>query len=874
MALAEKILADHCGKRQVSPGEFINVRLDMVLSNDITAPIAIQEFRKLGVKKVFDPEKVSVGRMRESVAKAGYGISESQTTLSVGGMSCASCVQSVEKALLSLEGVNEATVNLATERVRVLYDPDMVTIASMKRAIKEAGYEVLEAETIDTERMERERVMVRQKRMLIFSLLLSIPTFTLSMLFEFTALGESPLIEDFGHLILFLLATPVQFIAGSQFYLGTFKALRNKTANMDTLIATGTSAAYMYSVAVTFFPGAVAFPNVYYDTSALIITLILLGKYLEAKAKGKTSEAIRKLVGLQAKTANVMRDGVEVEIAIEELEVGDLFLVRPGEKIPTDGEVIDGHSSVDESMITGESIPVEKRKGDAVVGATINQNGVLKVQATKVGKDTAIAQIIRLVEEAQGTKAPIQRLADKVAAYFVPSVILIAIVSFLIWYLLGYDYFSIEIPRFVFSLTIFITVLVIACPCALGLATPTAIMVGTGKGAEHGILIKSGEALEVTGRIDTIVFDKTGTITKGEPRVTDVLSPLMSEGELVDLASAVERGSEHVLGEAVLHKAKELGVGRSEATDFENLPGRGVKAQVEGSEVLLGNRRLMEEYGVSLGQLEADVQRLEEDGRTVMIVTSGCEAVGVLGVADVVKEGSMEAMTELKHMGIRVVMLTGDNWRTARSIAQSVGIDDLLAEVFPQDKAGEIRKLQEDGHLVAMVGDGINDAPALAHADVGIAIGSGTDVAVEAGDIVLIKDDLRDVVAAVQLSRKTMTKIKQNLFWAFAYNSGGIPIAAGVLFPFFQILLSPIIAAAAMAMSSVSVVSNAALLKRYTPEIKRERRSSMMAVDPVCGMDVDEGKAQWKSEYKGKTYYFCAHGCKIKFDEAPDKYLK
>jgi Cu+-exporting ATPase len=822
----------------------------------------------------FDPDRVSVKQLKDSIVKAGYGVTEDRVTISVGGMTCASCSQTVEKALLALEGVNEAIVNLATEKVRVHYDPGTVTIGEMKRAIKAAGYEVLEAETVDTERMERERVMIRQKNMLLFSLVFSIPTFVLSMLFEFTALGDTLFIQEFGNVVLFLLATPVQFIAGFQFYIGTWKAIRNKTANMDTLIATGTSAAYIYSLAVTFFPGAVAFPNVYYDTSALIISLILLGKYLEARAKGTTSEAIRKLIGLQAKTATVLRDGKEMEILVEDLEVGDVFMVRPGEKIPTDGRVIDGHSSVDESMITGESIPVEKGAEDDVVGATINQNGVLRVQATRVGKDTALAQIIKLVEDAQSTKAPIQRVADRVAAYFVPAVILIAIVSFAVWYFAGYDFFIIETPRFVFSLTIFITVLVIACPCALGLATPTAIMVGTGKGAENGILIKSGEALELAGRIDTLIFDKTGTITKGEPVVTDMITSDIGERELIELASAVERGSGHVLGEAVLRKSSEMGIIVPEASDFTTLPGRGVKAMMGDSEILLGNRKLMEEYGISLGSLENEVLRLEEEGRTVMIVTEAGRPKGVLGVADVVKEGSMDAVSELKSMGLKVIMITGDNWRTARTIADSVGIEDILAEVFPQDKAGEILKLQEKGHIVAMVGDGINDAPALAQADIGIAIGSGTDVAVETGDIVLIKDDLRDVVAAIQLSKKTMTKIKQNLFWAFAYNSAGIPIAAGILFPFFQILLSPIIAAAAMAMSSVSVVSNAALLRRYTPEIKSKRRSKKMAVDPVCKMDVEEDTAQWKSEYKGKTYYFCAHGCKVKFDEDPKKYLK
>jgi len=826
---------------------------------------------------VFDPSKVTVGQMRESVERAGYGITGNEITISVGGMSCASCAQSVERALLSFEGVNEASVNLATDKVRILYDPGLVSVAQMERAITSAGYKVLGAETVDTERIERKRIMGRQKRMLAFSLVFSIPTFVLSMLFEFTSLGDTAFIEEYGNFFLFLLATPVQFIAGSQFYVGTYRALKNQTANMDTLIATGTSAAYIYSLAVTFFLGAVAFPNVYYDTSALIISLILLGKYLEARAKGRASEAIKKLIGLQAKTAVVVREERELEIPVDDLEVDDVFLVRAGEKIATDGLVIEGRSSVDESMITGESIPVEKGEGDEVVGATINQNGAIRVRAIRVGGDTALAQIIGLVEEAQGTKAPIQRVADRVAAYFVPSVILIAILSFLIWYFVGYDAFVIEVPRFVFSLTIFITVLVIACPCALGLATPAAIMVGTGKGAEYGILIKSGEGLEIAGKIDTIIFDKTGTITQGEPRVTDVVSNGVDQDDLIGVTSAVEKGSGHVLGEAVLRRAAEMEVDVPNATDFLNIPGKGVIANVHGSTIMLGNRCLMEERGVPLDQMRETVGRLEGQGKTTMIVSRDGRVVGVLGVADVVREGSMETVTELKRMGIDVIMITGDNRRTARAIADAVGIEEVLAEVFPQDKAGEISKLQAEGHLVAMVGDGINDAPALAQADMGIAIGSGTDVAVEAGDIVLIRDDIRDVVAAIQLSRKTMIKIKQNLFWAFAYNSAGIPIAAGVLYPFFGILLSPIIAAAVMAMSSVSVVSNAALLRRYTPEIQmksKERRLKNMVKDPVCGMDVDESTARWKSKYKGKTYYFCAHGCQLEFEEDPKRYLK
>ena len=771
---------------------------------------------------VYDPEKVSADAMRKAVRDAGYDVAFNEIVLSISGMTCATCAKTIEEALLSLEGVHSATVNLAIDKARIQYDPQRVRVADIKRAISEAGYEVIEAETVDEEQAARQREMNRQRTLLVFSLMLSVPTFVLTMIFDFTSAGMDPAIEGWKNLLLFMLATPVQFVAGYQFYVGTYKALRNRVANMDTLIAIGTSAAYFYSTAVVFFPGAIAFRHVYFDTSALIISLILLGKFMEARAKGRTSEAIRKLMGLQAKTARILRNGEEVEIPIDDLDVGDVFVVRPGETIPTDGTIIEGQSSVDESMITGESIPVEKEEGSDVIGGSTNKNGLLKARATKVGKDTALAQIVRLVQEAQGSRAPIQRIADRVSAVFVPSVIAVAIASFLVWYLVGYDYFAIATPRFVFSLSIFITVLVIACPCALGLATPTAIMVGTGKGAENGILIKSGEALEVAGKTEVIVFDKTGTLTRGQPEVTDIIPFDLSEGEVLSLAAIAEKGSEHPLGEAIVRKARERDIHIPDSTDFEALPGRGVRAEYSSSEILLGNRRLFAERGIDIASIEEDVRTVEDKGRTAMIVVRDIRPVGIIGLADVPKDTAAEAVAELKRTGIEVAMLTGDNWRTARVIGNQLGIDRVLAEVLPEDKAQEIKKLQSEGRVVAMVGDGINDAPALAQADVGIAIGSGTDVAVEAGEIVLIRDDIRDVVASIQLSRKTMSKIRQNLFWAFAYNTAGIPIAAGVLFPVAGILLEPVIAAAAMAMSSVSVVSNALLLKRYTPEITKK----------------------------------------------------
>jgi Cu+-exporting ATPase len=769
----------------------------------------------------FDPEKVDVAKMRRAVEDAGYGVIMNEVTLSIGGMSCASCVNTVEEAVNELDGVLSASVNLVTEKLTVRYDPQRVRVAQIKKAVVDAGYEVMEAQTLDLEKEMREKETRRQRILLLLSLALAVPTMVVMMIMDFTDLWHHFLME-WGNLIMFALATPVQFIAGYQFYIGAYKALRNRTANMDTLIAVGTSAAYFYSVAVIFAPGLVAMDHVYFDSSAMIIALILFGKYLEAKAKGSTSEAIKRLMGLQAKTARVLREGQEVEMPVDELDVGDVVIVRPGEKIPTDGVVVDGSSSVDESIITGESIPVSKDEGSEVIGATINGSGLLRVRATRVGKDTALAQIVKLVEDAQVAKAPIQRLADRVAAVFVPAVITIALAAFFFWYFLGVPAFASGEPAFTFSLTIFITVLVIACPCALGLATPTAIMVGTGKGAENGILIKGGDALEIAGTVDTVVFDKTGTLTEGRPEVEEVLSFDASCPDMLSLVASAEVGSEHPLGEAIVRKARSDGLELSGVEGFEGLAGKGVKASVSGRSIVAGNRGLLDEIGIPLGEREGDVASLEERGMTAVLIAIDGRLCGAIGIADVLKPTSAEAVAELKGMGIEVVMITGDNRRTAQAIANKLGIEKVLAEVLPGDKAKEVSRLQSEGRKVAMVGDGINDAPALAQADVGMAIGSGTDVAVEAGDIVLIKDDPRDAVAAIQLSRQTMHKIRQNLFWAFGYNTAGIPVAAGVLYPFLGILLSPIIAAGAMAFSSVSVVTNAALLKRYTPEIKRK----------------------------------------------------
>ncbi|MEM0449533.1 MAG: heavy metal translocating P-type ATPase [Methanomassiliicoccales archaeon] len=777
---------------------------------------------------IYDPKKTDIDKMVNAVKEAGYEALVSEATISIGGMTCASCANTVEEALMGLQGVHSAIVNLVLENVKVKYDPQMVRLGQIKRAIIDAGYEVIEAENIDAERELRRLETRRQKMMLAFSLALSIPTMILSMLMMFASFGDQHLIMHYGNYILFILATPVQFIAGYRFYKGAFKALSNRKANMDTLIAVGTSAAYFYSVAVTFFPPLVPFQDIYYDTSAMIITLILFGKYLESKAKGSTSEAIRRLMDLQPKTARILKDDVEVEVTVDDLVVGDIFLVRPGEKIPTDGLVMEGQSAVDESMITGESTPVEKGPGAEILGGTINRSGFLKARATKVGSETTLAQIVKLVEDAQASKAPVQRLADKVASIFVPIVILIALATFTIWYFFAYDlFFIMPAPRFAFSLTAFISVLVIACPCALGLATPTAIMVGTGKGAELGILIKNGEALEIAGKIQVAVFDKTGTLTKGEPEVTDVIPYSVSENELIFIAASAEKGSEHPLGKTIVKKAVEMNLELRDPEDFESIPGKGVIASMNGMKILIGNRRLMEDYKINTNFPEEMASRLEDEGKTAMLVAKNNDIIGIIGVADVLKPSSKEAVDELKRMGIEVAIITGDNKRAALVVGKLLEVENVMAEVLPEEKIKEIEKLQAQGKVVAMIGDGVNDAPALAKADVGIAIGSGTDVAMESGNIVLIKNDPRDVVAAIQLSRKTMAKIRQNLFWAFGYNTAGIPIAAGLLFPFTGALLPPIVAAGAMAMSSVSVVTNAALLKRYTPEIVRKYTSEV-----------------------------------------------
>jgi Cu+-exporting ATPase len=771
----------------------------------------------------YDPSRVNLSKIKNTISQLGYGAATGKSIFPVSGMTCASCVARVEQALSTVPGVISANVNLASEKATVEYI-ESTEIAGLRRAVKEAGYELgSEAETLEDVTTASQREIRKTRNRFILAAVLGLIILALSLPWSPSFAGKPYL--------LWALATPVQFWAGLRFYRGAWGALRHRTADMNTLVAVGTSAAYFYSVVAVLSPGLFAVTghgaDVYFDTAAMIIALILLGRFLEARARGQTSEAIKKLVGMQPKMALVVRDDKEIEIPVEDVEVGDLILVRPGERVPVDGVIRQGYSAIDESMITGESIPVEKKVGDEVIGATINKTGSFKFQATKVGKDTTLARIIRLVEEAQGSKAPIQRLADVIASYFVPIVIGIAVITFIIWYFVGPP------PVLTFALLNFVAVLIIACPCALGLATPTAIMVGTGKGAEHGILIRSAGALERSYQINIVLLDKTGTLTQGEPRVTDiVVIPSSSRDEVLRLAASAEHGSEHPLGEAIVRAASEKKLEIPPASDFNAIPGHGVEASVEGKKVLLGNLKLIKDSGLSLNGLEKEAQRLWEKGKTVMFLGVDNQVMGIVALADTLKPNAKEALEELHKMGIEVVMLTGDNRRTAEAIAQEVGIDRVLAEVLPEHKTQEVKRLQEKGKIVAMVGDGINDAPALAQADVGIAIGTGTDVAMETGDITLISGDLEGIVTAISLSKRTIKTIKQNLFWAFAYNTVLIPVAAGILYLAFGNtgvpsglhfvlgeygFLNPILAAAAMAASSITVVLNSLRLRSFKP---------------------------------------------------------
>ena len=801
----------------------------------------------------FDPEQTSVAAIAAAVERAGYGVPDlppdpvalsaqpalspvspvgadvptplptvSEAVLPIEGMTCASCVRRVEKGLANVAGVREASVNLATEQASVTYDPAVTDLGQLTAAVEKTGYTVgalpapavqgapaaaRVAEPVDKRALERDREIADLKRKSLVSLIVGIAM----MVLMFAPLPVAIIMRDLAPLLL-IASTIVQFWAGSVFYRAAWAAAKHGATNMNTLVAVGTSAAYAYSAFVTLWPDLSArwgFEfQLYYESAVIIIALILMGRWLEARAKKRTGEAIKALMGLQAKTARVIRDGVEVDIPIEQVIAGDLVRVRPGEKVPVDGVVTEGRSALDESMLTGESLPVEKGPGESVIGATLNKTGSFVFRATKVGAETTLAQIVKLVEEAQGSKAPMQRLADTISSYFVPVVLVLATLTFGAWSLFG--------PSLTFALTAAIAVLVIACPCALGLAAPTAIMVGTGKAAENGILVRGGEALGQARKIDTIVLDKTGTLTRGKPAVIGVVAANgLSEQDLLRLAAAVEIGSEHPLGEAIVARAQEMGLDLPKAEAFASITGKGVQARVDGQDVVLGNRALMIQAGVPLNGLEEQGQDLAYSGATPMYVAVGGAGAGLIAVADTVRPESREAIEQLKALGLEVWMLTGDNRITAEAIAKQVGIEHILPEVLPEQKADKVKSLQAEGKTVAMVGDGINDAPALAQADLGIAIGTGTDVAMAASDITLIGGDLRTIVTAIALSRKTVNTIKQGLFWAFAYNVALIPVAMGALYFIFGILLNPVLAAAAMAMSSVSVVTNALRLRGF-----------------------------------------------------------
>ncbi len=815
-----------------------------------------------------------------------------ETEFNIIGAHCASCVATIEKALKSLPGVDEVHVNLASERAIARYDPKQVTPEEMIAAIEAAGYQAHQrsgagvVETEDREMAERRAERRGLTRRLIVGAILTAPVFISAMVHEFLpAVWLPPILLNRWFQL--LLITPVMFYTGWHIHRVGWLTLRHRTADMNTLITIGTTAAYLYSLVVTVTPGILpeALRQVYYEAVGVILTLITLGRLFEVIARGGTSEAIRRLIGLQARTAHIVRDGGEEDIPIEQVKAGDIILVRPGEKVPVDGEIVEGSSTLDESMVTGESIPVTKKPGDTVIGATINQTGSFRFRATRVGKDTMLAQIIKLVEQAQSSKAPIQRLADLIASRFVPAVIFIAIATFVIWFNFG------PVPALLFALVNAVAVLIIACPCALGLATPLSVMVGTGKGAQNGILIKSAEALEIAHKMNTLVLDKTGTLTKGKPSLTDILpSGGLDADELLRLVASAERVSEHPLAQAIIQGAQDRKLALADPADFKSVTGKGVQVVIDGRKVLVGNRRLLADAGIDVQALEKQAERLSAEGKTAIYAAVDGRPAGVIAVADTLKEDSKAAVATLKKLGIEVVMITGDNRRTAEAIARQVGIERVLAEVLPQDKALEVKRLQSENKLVGMVGDGINDAPALAQADVGIAIGTGTDVAIEASDITLISGELKGVVTAITLSRSTMRNIRQNLVWAFLYNVLGIPIAAGVLYPAFGILLNPMIAAAAMAFSSLSVVSNANRLRRYKPaaltepvalpevaprvEIsKRQLEETALVKDPVCGMEIDPDDAAAKVEYQGKSYYFCAQVCRDQFTADPQKYL-
>ena len=777
----------------------------------------------------YDKSKISFNDIKLAIEKGGYGVENNienkNIDLKIEGMSCAACAKAIERVVKKLDGVELINVNIATDKASINYNPSKIKLSEIKRVIEKAGYNPVDENNnilVDKDKIKKEKEIKTLFTKFIIAMVFSIPLFYIAMGPMIPSpIGPWPLPEIINPmsntlnyaLIQLILVIPI-ICVGYKFYINGYKSLISLSPNMDTLVAIGTSSAFLYSVYTTIqiangSLGNVHHHQLYYESAGIIIALILLGKFFESKSKGKTSEAIKKLIGLQPKTATVIIDNKEIQTPIDEVIVGDIILVKPGEKISVDGVVIEGSTSVDESMLTGESIPVEKNIGSKVTGASINKNGSIKFKAEKVGSDTALSQIVKLVEDAQATKAPIANLADKVSGYFVPIVITIAVVSAFIWWILGNKDLT-------FVLTIFISVLVIACPCALGLATPTAIMVGTGKGAENGILIKGGEALELAHKVNTVIFDKTGTITEGKPKVTDIITVNnIDKDYLLQIASSAEKSSEHPLGEAIVRYGVENNLEFKNLENFNAIPGHGIEVSIDNQNILLGNKKLMNDRNINIDDLKNKYDSLANEGKTPMYISIDNTIAGVIAVADVVKESSKKAIETLHNMGIKVAMVTGDNINTANAIASQVGIDIVIAEVLPDDKSNEVKKLQEKGNIVAMVGDGINDAPALAKADIGIAIGSGTDVAIESADIVLMKSDLMDVSNAIKLSGATIKNIKQNLFWAFGYNTIGIPVAAGILYVFGGPLLNPMIAAAAMSLSSVSVVSNALRLKKF-----------------------------------------------------------
>ena len=758
----------------------------------------------------FDPSKVKITDLEKAVRDAGYEVTNREVVLKVGGMMCATCVQTIEAALRGLPGVVAANVNLGNEQAYVTFNPSLTSVEDMKKAIEDDGYQYLGiAGQVSDEAEKTAREADLHDKLMRFSIgfAVSIPL----MIAMWVPLGVS--MQALAYIML-VISTPVFFYVAYPIFKAAWTALKNKTLSMDVMYAMGTGVAYVASVMGTF-SIILTSDYMFYDTAIMLAAFLMLGRYLETRAKGRTSDAIKKLAGLQAKTATVIREGKEVEVAIEDLVVGDIVLVKPGSRVPVDGEVMAGESYVDESMITGEPVPPLKARGSRVVGGTISTNGVLSVRATKIGRDTVLAQIIRLVEDAQGSKPPVQRIADVAVTYFIPAVLIIAASAFIAWYFVFH-------ATLLFALTTLISVLVVACPCALGLATPTAVTVGIGRGAELGILIKNGDALELAEKVTTVIFDKTGTLTKGKPEVTDLAATGVTEETLLSLAAAVEKNSDHPLAQAVVRAAQAKGIAIGTAEKFDTLGGKGVRAQVLGEEILVGNRTLMQENGIALPEgMDTKILAFQEDGKTAVIVAAGGQVAGAIAIADTLKSTSAEAVRQLKAHGIAVVMVTGDNRRTAEAIARTIGIDRVTAEVLPGGKAEVVKALQEKGEIVAFVGDGINDAPALAQADVGIAIGSGTDVAIESGEIVLVNGDLLDAVAALELSKKVMGRIRGNIFWAFAYNAALIPVGAGLLYPFFGFVFRPELAALAMAASSVTVVTLSLLLKGYIPEAKK-----------------------------------------------------